>query len=291
MTTATRPLPDHGTVSRGKHHKCRCDPCRQAYAAYQRNRRRQKAYGRWQPLTDAEPARQHLRTLMAAGISYYRVADMIGIDYAQLTGLLYTKGNRPARQRIRTTTSALILAISPTTPIAPQRVDATGTRRRIQALAVMGWPQTRLARLMGRTGGTLGELITADHVYATTADNVARLYRNLRVADPETHGVSHTSAERTRTRSRRRGWHGPLAWTEATIDNPTAEPDLTGIGSEPARKRDNDRPAEIEHLAGFQLSAHTIAKQVGLPLKDVEGRLAKIHAEKQNAAKKQQVAA
>jgi hypothetical protein len=277
----TKPPPQHGTVARRKHHKCPCNPCREAYNAYQRNCRRQKAYGRWQPLTDAEPVRQHLRTLMAAGISYYRVADMIGTDYANLTGILYAKGSRAPRKRIKTTTATLILAISPQTEITPQRVDATGTRRRLQALIVMGWPQRTLALLLGRTGGgTLNQLLTADFVYSTTANSVRRLYANLRAADPETHGVSSASAKRTRTYSRRQGWHGPLAWDTDTIDDPAAQPDTEGEGTDEARKRDNDRPAEIKHLAGFGFSAHTIGRQVGLPEKDVEGRIAKLHAER-----------
>lgn len=289
MTTAVRTLPEHGTIARYKHHRCRCNPCAEANRAYQRNYRRQKAYGRWQPLTDAEPARQHLRTLMAAGISYYRVAEMIDTDYANLTGILYPKGDRQPRKKIRTETATLILAISPTTEVAHQRVDGTGTRRRLQALSAMGWPQTYLARLLGRSGGTLYQLLTADHVYATTAEAVTRLYSKLHTAAPETHGVPAISATRTRASSRRKGWYGPLAW-DGNIDDPAAEPDTDGVGYQPPPKRDDLRSAEIEHLAGFGFSEHAIAKQVGLPVKDVHSRLVKIRA-KSAAGKKEQVAA
>ena len=37
--------------------------------AYNRNRVRQIAYGRWQPYVDAEPARQHVQALQANGIA------------------------------------------------------------------------------------------------------------------------------------------------------------------------------------------------------------------------------
>jgi hypothetical protein len=280
MTTAVRSVPGHGSLGRAKYHKCPCQACRDAYNAYQRHVRRQKAYGRWQPYTDAEPVRQHLRALMAAGISIARIAAMIGKDTGYISRTLYPRGGQPPKRRISTATANLILAIDPNTKATPQRVDATGTRRRIQALIVMGWPQQRLAVLLGRTGGgTLNELTKAEHVYATTADAVRRLYAALHAADPETHGVPRISAERTRAYSRRKGWYSPLAWDADTIDDPNAQPDTEGIGEDTPGRRDNDRPAEIRHLAGFGLSAETIAKQVGLPVKDVKTRLGKLRTQ------------
>jgi hypothetical protein len=295
VTTAVRTPPAHGTVARHKHHKCPCDPCRDAYNAYQRNYRRQKAYGRWQPYVNAEPARQHLRTLMDAGISYYRVADMIGVNYAYLTGLLYTKGAKQPSKKIRPETATLILAISPNTQVTKQRVDATGTRRRLQALIVMGWPQTTLARMLGRAGGgTLNGLLEADHVYATTADAVSRLYTHLRAAVPENHGVLPLSAKRTRTYSRNHGWHGPLAWDTDTIDDPTAAPDVADI-PDPELKRDElaeQRREEIWLLHTACLSDKEIGARVGLAVSTVRAIRDELRTGiKRNRAKKQEAAA
>lgn len=273
MTTAVRTPPEHGTLSRYKYHKCRCSACTDRNRTYQRNARRQQAYGRWQPYTDAEPVRQHLRTLMAAGISFYRVADMIDTDYANLTGILYAKGGKQPRRKIRTETATLILAISPDTHVTPQRVDATGTRRRLQALVVMGWPQLRLSRLLGRNGGgTLHGLLTAEYVYSTTAQAVTQLYGRLHAADPETHGVSATSAMRARAYSRRNGWHGPLAWDD-NIDDPAAQPDTTEV-PDPELKRDELaalRREEIWLLATAGESNDEIARRLGLATSTVQG--------------------
>jgi hypothetical protein len=79
-------------------------------------------------------------------------------------------------------------------------VDATGTRRRVQALA------RRLA------GG---------QVPPDFADRVRRLYDQLWNVTPV--GLA---ADRARAAARRFGWVSPLAWDDHEIDVPAATPDL-----------------------------------------------------------------
>src|SRR6266536_5240977 len=58
---------EHGTRA-GYRGGCRCEPCRRADREYARRRYRLKAYGQWQPFTDAAPVREHVRRLMSLGI-------------------------------------------------------------------------------------------------------------------------------------------------------------------------------------------------------------------------------
>lgn len=101
------------------------------------------------------------------------------------------------------------------------RIDATGTTRRIRALATLGWSCAELGRRRGgidKTGvqdlahGKYGK-VTA----AVAADYVA-IYDDLCCED----GPS----ARTRSWARGLGWHGPEAWTDDSIDDPDAHPIL-----------------------------------------------------------------
>lgn len=108
---------------------------------------------------------------------------------------------------------------------APARiVDATGTRRRLQALAAIGWPFRALADPLGYRDPTavarLAHPSTA-RVNARTAAAVTTLYDRLSMTPgPSSH---------TRGRAIRAGWAPPLAWdSDADLDDPGAAPDLPG---------------------------------------------------------------
>ncbi|MBQ1164645.1 hypothetical protein KBZ21_42470, partial [Streptomyces sp. A73] len=64
MTTT---LPPHGSLSRHKHHGCDCQLCHSNYRDYETRRYRLRGYGTWQPLADAQPVREHVSALVAAG--------------------------------------------------------------------------------------------------------------------------------------------------------------------------------------------------------------------------------
>jgi hypothetical protein len=72
-------------------------------------------------------------------------------------------------------------------------------------------------------------------------------------------------SEYTRSIARRNGWHGPLAWDGAAIDDPAAEPEVEQADGELTR---TDlaavRRAEIEHLASFNLGIHEIADRLSM---------------------------
>lgn len=259
MTTKT--LPDHGTLSRAKYHKCHCQKCRKASADYQRNRHRKRGYGTWQPLVDAEPVRQHLAMLRKHGISYIRTAELAGLYPPTVGRLLYTVGGRQPTKRVRPETAAAILAV---TPRAADRhtTDATGSHRRIQALAANGWPLKRLAQPFGVNPSTPGRLLAQATLCTTTAKAIADAYEHLQHQRPEDHGVKAWDANKARQRAAAAGWRDPLWWDDmGRIDDPDFDPDTAEATTEYEAKR--IRRQEIIHLARYGCSPEEIHERVG----------------------------
>ncbi len=218
----------HGTRVCYVMDRCRCQPCTEANREQEAARARYKAYGQWNPYVDAEPAREHVRALMAAGMGWKRIADKAGVSTGGLSKLMYGASERRPSRRIRQYTEQRILAIA--VDVADgARVDATGTRRRLQALVAQGWTQTRLAELVGISPANFGHLIHAHGaVNARTARTVRDLYDQLWKADPAhgANGYVRGGISKAKACARRRGWVGPLAWDDDTIDDPNAAPDL-----------------------------------------------------------------
>ena len=65
---------EHGRPRKG----CRCTRCKKANRAYESNRQRMIAYGRWEPLVDAAGTRRRLQALMWVGWSPRLLAARLG---------------------------------------------------------------------------------------------------------------------------------------------------------------------------------------------------------------------
>ncbi|MFF3247383.1 hypothetical protein ACFYWY_27515 [Streptomyces sp. NPDC002870] len=264
-------LPGHATRARYSVHGCRCDECRTAHREYEQIRTRQKAYGTWKPHVDAEPARLHVRELMARGMGWRRIAKVSGVANGTINKLLYgvPGQGRPPAQRIRRETAERLLAIDYSAELLADGafVDATGTWRRIRALVSVGWPKVHIARALGSHGQ--GLQLHEHLVLASTARRVAELYDTWWDADPTQHGVQTAQVGRARRYASSRGWAPPMAWDDDTLDNPEAQP------HQDARRAISsaERREEIEHLASFGTSTAEIAKRVGLSTDYVRGLL------------------
>ncbi|SHL73576.1 hypothetical protein [Streptomyces yunnanensis] len=247
--TATKTLPPHGTLSRHKYHGCKCATCYEGYRTYQRSRHRKQGYGTWQPYVDAEPIRQHLLKLREQGIGFTRVAELAGLYPATVGGFLYDLGNnRPRKVKARPEIAARILAVTADTT-QPWRMDATGTRRRLQALAANGWPFKSLGPHIGVHPATVARLLHQDHVYASTATAVADTYQSLAEDQPEQHGVTPGMARRARNHAEREGWRTPQWWEDmGDIDDPDFDPDKADAAPT-FLERAALRREEIIHLA------------------------------------------
>ena len=92
-------------------------------------------------------------------------------------------------------------------------VTAIGARRRLEALAAIGYTVTDLAEFLNIDAGHFAEDLEVPP-YKFTA--VAALFDRLQLRP----GTS----ERVRDEASERGWAPPLAWDEDNIDDPDAEP-------------------------------------------------------------------
>lgn len=176
---------EHGTKAAYSLDRCRCLPCATANTAYEDVRRRQAAYGRWQPYIDATAAREHVARLRAAGMGLKTIAKRSGVPHGGLWKLIYGKPGYQPTRRIRPDTEARLLAVraddrpDPDQLAAGALVDATGTRRRVQALVAIGWSQSEIARRLGMHPTNLGRTLTGARTTAATARAAHDLYDRL----------------------------------------------------------------------------------------------------------------
>jgi len=233
MTTAIRrEAPHHNTLTCYTVYKCRLPACTERKRLWQQEARRQQREGSWQPLVDATPVRQHLLALREQGISPNRVAAAAGVDDAGLRALVptATSKRRPSKHRVRPDIAQKVLAVTAAEARA-HTVDGTGTRRRIQALAAMGWPFCQVAEHMGLAGQYVGDLVrrTEDQrqVRADTADRVATAYERLRHLRPVRQGVKPHIVKYIRRKAAEQHWPTPKYWEQYpdAIDDPHFTPE------------------------------------------------------------------
>ncbi|MFD0256469.1 hypothetical protein ACFVGX_36820 [Streptomyces sp. NPDC127113] len=109
-------------------------------------------------------------------------------------------------------------------------VSAVGTARRLQALAVAGWPVSRLCRETGLSPYRVDRLLmgVTRAVPVDDARTVAAVYDRLSTVSPGVHGVSHIAARAARERAYTARWAPAAAWDDDTIDDPATIPQWTG---------------------------------------------------------------
>lgn len=276
MTTTARPAkqePTHTNLSCVKHHGCTRPECRQRYRDWQKRRYRRQGYGTWQPYVDAEPVRQHLLKLRAAGISYGNVARQAGLYPATVSSILYHVSGRPRKKKLRPETAQKILAVQPRRELLPagRTIDATGTRRRLQALVAAGWPMIRLGEHINVHPNQVRRLTQAPHVFVRTARSVADAYNRLTLEDPEAHGVTPGAVLKAKRFATKHGWAPPPYWDDDAFDDPNFVPatsDKIGKHAEAHLIAE-----EIRHLAYCGESPEQIAAKVGKSPKYVRAQL------------------
>lgn len=212
-------------------HQCRCDPCTDNRVAREAQRRKLKAYGRYDTgLVDVTEVREHVLMLGEFGIGYKRVAELAGFKSSTPVRTILWGRQDPGRvgemqKRIKRETAEKILAVKPVIEnLAPkQPVPALGTHRRVQALVARGWSVSRIGERLGWTPANFWSLMQKGTVGAATHIAVAALYEQLWDQEPP-RGEWHEKAAYTRAvnYATRRGWLPPLAWDDIDTD-PTPE--------------------------------------------------------------------
>jgi hypothetical protein len=220
----------HGTHACYVLDRCRCHPCKDANTAYERTRSRQTAYGRWNPYVDAQPVRDHVQQLTAAGMGLKTIAKRSHVAHGALWKLMYGKtrpdGTRQPSIKVRRETAQALLQLRPDLELlAPVAyVDATGTHRRIQALMAAGWSLSQQAQHLGVAPTNLPAVLHRTRVFARTALAVRAMYDRLASQPPaETNQRERIAASRARNYAAARGWPPPIWWDDDELDTPDVD--------------------------------------------------------------------
>jgi hypothetical protein len=248
-------------------HQCRCTPCVDAHNARERNRNKQKAYGRFDTgLVDAEPVRAHILALGEFGIGYKRVAELAGVGVTGVRTVIWGRQDPGPRfgeipKRIGREKAERILAVEATTDNLGDgaKMSALGTHRRIRALVTRGWSLSKIARRLDIEIGNFWALLAREQVLAGTHRRVAALYEELWDAEPP-HDEWRSKAAYTRSLNyaKRRGWMPPLAWDDIDTD-PEPERDVVVQG----RASADEVLEDVEFLLDGGESPQQIAVIIG----------------------------
>lgn len=270
----------HGTYACYVLDHCLCLPCSTANSEYEAARVRQQAYGRWNGLVDAEPARQHVRELMAQGMGMKRIVAVSDVAQGQLWKLLYGKkradGTRTPSKRITPRAEAKILAVR--LDLADgARVDSTGAVRRIQALVALGWSQSKICVRLGIQRSNFTDISQGRRTEITVAyDKAVRaLYAEWSMQLPPQAGHrDRIAASRSRNYAKAAGWVPPLAWDDDQLDDPTAVPGaVEAVDMDPVRvqrRMYGDKDVRLNTAEKAELVRRMIAN--GVPKNDIERR-------------------
>lgn len=226
MSTTRREAPNHDTLTCYCDYQCRLPACVQRYRAWENNRYHAIANGTWQPLLDAEPVRQHLLHLHAAGITIHRVATITGLTHRAVRNFTqHDYGNTaPRKRRVTREVAAKILAVN-TRDHTPGNVDSTGSRRRLHALMAIGWPLLYTAQHAGIHPSNRSVIVARPTIRATTAQKITAAYDELKNRKPARHGIRPTSIKRAKQQASANRWPPPAYWDETgAIDDPHFEP-------------------------------------------------------------------
>ena len=202
------------------HTSCRCETCRP-----ERNRMRKLTEAGLIPPSPAAQARAVLRGWMARGHSPAWIASATGLTLASAQHL--TGDARRYDRKIGRHLAQVILRTDITSATAGL-TDATGARRRLQALAAIGWSQMEIARRYD------GHFVSLASIARGAQSHVGpRLHRLITTAYDDL-AMTPGPHNRTRLDAARKGWAPPLAWDDETIDDPAAEPALSPTVDESA---------------------------------------------------------
>lgn len=259
---------EHGTRTAYVKDRCRCPQCRAANTAASNAAHRERIYGRWQPFVDAAPVRRHIESLRAAGIGIDQIAKLAGISRSHVRDLVYPGRGRPSIRRVRPETARRLLALeaAPANRAARSHIDATGTRRRLQALVAVGWGFGRLAEELRRDPSNLKRTASSAAVTAATAAEVSALFDRLwDVHPPAGSRAQRIATEAARAYARSRGWLPPMAWDDIDTDpDPDPKrPDFAVAGPRPEKvELDVDEIAVERSLNGDRQISLTYAEKV-----------------------------
>jgi hypothetical protein len=203
----------HGTLQGYYQHRCRCEYCGPVGRKYAKARRTDAQLGR--PRTvDGALVRGHVDRLVAAGMSRASIAQAAGYCSRTALGKIYTQ------DRVLRSTVERIAAVSPPQAVEYDGllVDAIGSRRRLRALAVMGWSIRALKAHGGTSRWEDVRLGDTKRVTRATHLRVSEAFEKLAMKD----AGDSPNVILVKQHAQRQGWAGPLAWDD--VDDPAELP-------------------------------------------------------------------
>ena len=204
----------HGSTTAYAKQGCRCDICKVANSKRAKMWRLQRLRG-VDHLVDADQLRDHVAMLMAAGMSFQAIAHCAG--WTSRNGL----ADAMTHKRVKPRTLARVLAVKLDSDNRRDAyTDATGSRRRLQALAVNGWSSYYLSERLGHAHPDTVQEIRKGRtltIRLRTKDAIGVLYEELW----DQPGPNLRAANL----AKKKGWLPALAWDDDLIDRPEHEPD------------------------------------------------------------------
>lgn len=257
---------------------CTSPACAQANYRYMSALRLDHSRGIYR-LCDAAPVLEHVQRLLANGWLVRQINEVSGVSASAIRYVLY---GQPSISHDRAR-AILSIPIGPP-PADPTVTDATGTVRRLRALACLGHTLDSITVETGISRWRLGRIITGKFtkIDVDTARHIAQVFRRL--------STFRADNPHTIRRARAEGWHGPLAWDN--IDDPACQPEEAApYEAAPKYERDPDRKREIEHLYLLGESVQSIAKALDGNEKYISDQLNVVlreRAAKKHAARERQ---
>ena len=154
---------------------CRCDLCRKANTAYERERQQARKAGDWNGIVPADKAREHLLALSLDGVGRRAVSDVTNLSSHIIFEIRSGK-----RTQIRGRTERLILAVTTEMAAENSLVPAGPTWELIGELLKAGFTKTRIAQeLNGANALQLSKTMVA----LRNASAISKIHKRLMTSD------------------------------------------------------------------------------------------------------------
>ncbi|MEV0556301.1 hypothetical protein AB0I27_22965 [Streptomyces sp. NPDC050597] len=250
MATAADHTPSRGCYQRG----CRLPECDLENYRYYKQLQVDHLRGE-RRIRDATQVRAHIERLIANKWWEAEIARAAGINKTTIGNI--RGGQAGVSRRIALSILAIpVVEISRTE--RGERQDATGSIRRLKALAVIGHTWATISARTGISVDRLGGIVRGitDGIRPDEARKITLAYRLL--------ATTPGAGKKTATNARKKGWHGPLAWDN--IDDPNCQPETEHRAS---RARAGTRPkvyadaTRVAELTAAGKSAAEIALELG----------------------------